>query len=177
VQQLEDSERAAGGDQVQIGHAASEQRMSLAEVVVNVQPGPDPDEPPARLVHGRQLRHQIDQGLDALVLALERPQSHRVLEDAGHDRMALILVGVQEAFRGGPVDHLRELPSQIHRVLHADAEALSTRRVVHVRRVARQQHSSVAVGRGLPSRVGEPGDPGGVVDPEVRAVHGDERVA
>ena len=51
VQQLEDPERAVGGHEVQIGHAASEQRVSLAEVVVDVQPGDDPGEPFARLVH------------------------------------------------------------------------------------------------------------------------------
>jgi hypothetical protein len=39
VQQGEDTERAVCGDQVEIGHAASEQRVSLAEVVLNVQPG------------------------------------------------------------------------------------------------------------------------------------------
>ena len=116
-------------------------------------------------------------GLDALVAALERGLSHRVPERAGSDRVALVVVGVQEALRGGPVDHLRQLPSQIHRILHAEAEALSTRRVVHVRRVAGQQDSSRAVGRGLPRHVGEPGDPRGVVDPEVGAVHGDERLA
>jgi len=75
VQQLEDAERAAGGHEVQIGHPASEQRMSLAEVVMNVQSGDDPDEPFARLVHACQLRHEIDQRLDALVPALERGQA------------------------------------------------------------------------------------------------------
>ena len=39
VQQGEDPQRAVGGDQVEIGHAASEQRVSLAEVVMNVQTG------------------------------------------------------------------------------------------------------------------------------------------
>ncbi len=98
----------------------------------------DPGEPLARLVHARQLRHDIDQGLHALVAALERGLGHRVLERAGSDRVALVLVGVQEALRGGPVDHLRQLPSQVHRILHAEAEALSARRVMHVRRVAGQ---------------------------------------
>jgi hypothetical protein len=55
VQQLEDSDRAGGSHEVQVGHAPSEQRMSLAEVVVNVQPGADSGEPFARLVHARQL--------------------------------------------------------------------------------------------------------------------------
>ena len=72
-------------------------------------------------------------------------------------------------------DHLRQLPSQVHRILHADVEALSTDRRMHVRRVAGQQDPSLAVGRGLPSHVGEPGDPGGTVDPVVGPVDGDER--
>src|SRR3984893_2985442 len=42
VQQLEDSERAVGGHEVQIGHPASEQGVALAEVVTNGQPGGDP---------------------------------------------------------------------------------------------------------------------------------------
>ena len=112
--------------------------MSLAEVVVNVQPGDDPGKPFARLVHARQLRHHIDHSLDALVPALERGLSHRVLEYSGSDRVALVLIRVEEGLRGGPVDHLSQLPSQIHRILHTEAEALSTRRVMHMRRVARE---------------------------------------
>ena len=177
VQQLEDPERAIGGHEVQIGHPASEQGMSLAEVVVDVQPGADPDEPFAGLVHARQLRHQLDQGIHALVSTLEHGQSHGVPKRSGSDRVALVVIRVEEAFRRRPVDHLSQLPSQIHRILHAEAEALSARRVVHVRRVAGEQDSSGAVGRCLTRHVGEPGDPRGVVDPEVGAVHGDERLA
>ena len=45
---------------------------------------------------------------------------------------------------------------------------------MHVRRVARQQDPSLAVGRGLPGHVGEPGDEGRTVDPVVGPVDGDE---
>src|SRR5438105_11920441 len=83
VQQGEDPQRAVGGHEVQIGHTAPEQGVALTEVVMNVQPGDDPGEPFARLVHARQLRHHIDEGLDALVPALERGLSHRVLKRAG----------------------------------------------------------------------------------------------
>ena len=58
-----------------------------------------------------------------------------MLKRAGSDRVALVLIRVQEAVLGGPVDHLSQLPSQIHRILHTEAEALSTCWVVHVRRV------------------------------------------
>jgi hypothetical protein len=87
------------------------------------------------------------------------------------------MVGIQEAFWGCPVDHLGQLPPQVHRILHTEVEALSTRRGMHVRRVAGQQDASVAIGRGLPRHVGEPGDPGGTVDPVIGPVDGDERLA
>ena len=48
---------------------------------------------------------------------------------------------------------------------------------MHVRGVAGQQHTSGAVGRRLPGHVGEPGDPGRAVYPEVGSPHGDERAA
>ena len=91
--------------------------------------------------------------------------------------MALVLVGIEQARRRGPVDHLSQLPSQVHRILHSEAQALATYRVVHVRRVAGEEDSSVAVGRSLTRHVGEPGDPDGSVDPEVGAVHRDQRLA
>ena len=102
---------------------------------------------------------------------------HRGAQYAGSDRVTLGVVGVQEAFRRCPVDHLGQLPSQVHRILHADLEALSTIRGMHVCGVAGQQDPSVAVGRGLPGHVGEPGDPRGTVDPVIGPVDGDERLA
>ena len=115
--------------------------------------------------------------LRAFVWAAKRDLRHRVAQHASGDRVALGMVGIQEAFRRSPLDHLGQLPSQIHRVLHAGVEALSTHRVMHVCGVAGQQHASVAVGRGLPGHVGEPGDPGGTVDPVVGPVYGDQRLA
>ena len=62
-------------------------------------PSPDADELFARLVHARQLRHDVDEGLHALVAALQGAEGHRLLENPGNDRMALGVVGVQEALR------------------------------------------------------------------------------
>ena len=109
--------------------------------------------------------------------AEERDLRHRVAQHAGGDRVALGVVGVQQAVRRRPVDHLGQLPAQVHRVLHAGVEALSAHRGMHVGGVAGQQHPPLAVGRGLPGHVGEPGDPGGAVDPVVGPVDGDERLA
>jgi hypothetical protein len=91
--------------------------------------------------------------------------------------VALVVVGVQEAVRGRALDDLSELPSEVHRVLHTEAEALSTRRVMDVRGVPGKQHPSGAVGGRLARRVGEPRDPGRVVDPEVGAEHIAQRLA
>jgi len=51
-------------------------------------------------------------------------------------RVALGMVGIQEAFWGCSVDHLGQLPSQIHGILHTGVEALSTVRGMHVCGVA-----------------------------------------
>ena len=95
----------------------------------------------------------------------------------GGDRMALVMIRIKEALRGSPLDHLSQFPPQVHRILHTEAESLSAHRVVHVRRVARQEDSSRPVGLCLACRVGEPGDPSGIVDPEVGPVHVEERPA
>ena len=99
------------------------------------------------------------------------------MQHAGSYGKALGVVGIQQAFRRCLLDHLGQLPSQIHRILHTGVEALSTHRRMHVRGVAGQQHAPVAVGSGLPRHVGEAGDPGGTVDPVIGAVNGDERLA
>ena len=116
--------------------------------------------------------------------AFVRSSSRRSTTDAivlrntrAADRVALGVVGVEQAFRRRPLDHLGQLPSQVHRILHTGLEALATVGGMHVRGVAGQQHPSLAVGRGLPGRVGEPGDPGGTVDAVVGPVDGDERLA
>ncbi len=98
VQQGEDPQRAVGGDQVEIGHAASEQRVALAQVVVDVQTGHLRGEARARLVHAQQLGHGVAHRLDAIVGAHERDLRHRVAQHAGGDRVALGMVGVQQAF-------------------------------------------------------------------------------
>ena len=54
VQQREDAKWTVGGDQVEIGHAASEQRVSLAEVVTNVQARHLGGQSSARLVHAEE---------------------------------------------------------------------------------------------------------------------------
>jgi hypothetical protein len=87
------------------------------------------------------------------------------------------MIGVQEAFWRCRLDNLGQLPSQIHRILHTSVEALSARGVMNVRGVSGQQHPSLAVGRRLPSHIGESGDPSRTVDPVIGAVYGDERFA
>ena len=76
-----------------------------------------------------------------------------------------------------PLDDLRELPAQVHRVLHADVEALPTRGRCTCAASPASSTRPLAVGRRLPGHVGEAGDPRRAVDSEVGAVDGDERLA
>ena len=150
--------------------------MSLAEVVVNAQTGHPPGESFAGLVHAEELGNDLAHGFHVVVLAEQRDLRERVAQHAGGDRVALGVVGIQQAVWRCPVDHLGQLPSQVHRILHTEVEALATHRVMHVRGVAGQQYSSFAVGRGLPSHIGEPGDPDGTVDPVIGTPYGNQRL-
>ena len=87
------------------------------------------------------------------------------------------MIGIEEIFWRCLLDDLRELPSQVHCILHSDVEALSTHRRMHVRGVAGEQHAPVAICRCLARYVGEARNPGRTVDPVIGAVHGDERLA
>src|SRR5919201_6596259 len=88
--------------------------------------------------------------------------------------MALGMVRIEKAFRGCPLDNLRQFPSQVHCILHADVEALTSDRVMHVCGITGNQHTAFAVGGCLSAHVGEPGDPAGVVHTEVRSPGGDK---
>src|SRR5262249_47438208 len=71
LQQGEHPSWAVGGDQVKIGHAAPEQRVSRAEVIANVEPRHHGGIPLARLVHLKQLGHGLAQGVRPFVAAVE----------------------------------------------------------------------------------------------------------
>ena len=99
VQQGEDPYRAAGGDQVEIGHAAPEQRVPFAEVVMNVQSGAPRAVPLAGLVHAQQFGHGLAKRIDARVGPGERGLRHGAAQHAGADWVLLGMVGIQQAFR------------------------------------------------------------------------------
>lgn len=87
------------------------------------------------------------------------------------------MVGVEKAFRRPAIDHLGQLPSQIHRILDARVEALPADWIMHVCGIAGDQDASLSVRRGLPRQIGESGNPSGTVNPVVGTVHGGERRA
>lgn len=93
------------------------------------------------------------------------------------DRVAFGLVGVEQAHRRRPLDDLRQLPAQVHRVLHPEVQALPAHRGVHVGGIARHQDASTAVVGRLTGHVGEPGDEARAVRPVVRAVDAEQRGA
>ncbi len=96
---LEDAGRAVGGVQVEVGHAAAEEWVALAEVVVDVESRLQRSEVHPRLLHHRHLRDGVAQGFGARVDAENRVQGHRVPKGPGGDRVTLRLVGVEEARR------------------------------------------------------------------------------
>jgi len=99
--------------------------MSLAEVVVDVETGEHRADVPARLVHGQHLGHGVAKGAVTVVRHAQRDLRHRVVQHPGADRMPFSVVGVEEALGGGLVDHLGQLPSQVHGVLDAGLHALA----------------------------------------------------
>jgi 2-polyprenyl-6-methoxyphenol hydroxylase-like FAD-dependent oxidoreductase len=92
-------------------------------LVVDVQTGHHRGVPLAWLVHAQQVGHGVAQGRGAVVGAAERDLGHRGAQHAGTEWVALGVVGVQEARRRYVVDHLGQLPPQVHRVLHTGAAA------------------------------------------------------
>jgi hypothetical protein len=75
------------------------------------------------------------------------------------------------------MNHLGELPCQIHGILNTDVESLSADWRMHVRRVAGQENASLSVARCLPRHIGKPGNIGGGVKTKICTVEGDERLA
>jgi hypothetical protein len=117
---------------------------------MNAQTGHLRGQSSARLVHAEELGNRVAQGLGAFVRAAKRDTRHRVAQHARSNRVAFGMVGIQEALRRRPLDHQGQLPSQIHRILHAVVEALSTVRGMYVCGVVGQQDPSLAVGHSLP---------------------------
>ena len=99
MQQGEDPQRAACGDQVEVGHAASKQRMSLAKVVMNIQTAHHCSQAAARLVAHQELGDGVAQGLRAFIRAAQRHMRHGGAQYAGGNRVTLGVVGIQQAVR------------------------------------------------------------------------------
>ena len=78
------------------GHAASEQRVPLTEVVANAQAGHLRGDPLARLVHAEQLGHGVAQGLGVVIRPAKRALRHRHPQHARTDRMTLGVIGIEQ---------------------------------------------------------------------------------
>ena len=98
------------------------------------------------------------------------------MQHTGPDRVPFGVIGVQQALGRRLLDHLGQLPPQVHGILHARVEALAALWGMYVRGVPRQKDPTVAVGDRLPGHVGESGDPGRAVHAEVGPVGGNKRL-
>src|SRR5690606_5216204 len=125
VQQRVDPTCAGGCRNGEIGHAASAQGMSVAEVVANRETGHLRGDMPARLVHCEELRGVLAERSRAVVPATKGGGCHRVAQYTGGDRVTLRMIGIEETFGRRSLADLRELPAEIRRILQTDVEALS----------------------------------------------------
>src|SRR5262249_26650705 len=105
----------------------------------------------------------------------ERGCGHREAEEARSNRMPLGVVGVEETLGRRPADDLRELPSQVHRILDTDVEPLSACGGMHVSSVAGEEHAAIAIGRRLSCHVRKSRYPSCIANAVIRSVYVDER--
>ena len=99
MQQCEDAKRSVSRDQVEIGHAATDQRVAFAEIVPDAQAGHLRGELSARFIDHKELGHDVPQRRRAIVGAQERDLRHRHAQHARRDRVPLGMIGVEECLR------------------------------------------------------------------------------
>lgn len=97
MEQREDPHRSVGRDEVEVGHPASQQGVSVAEVVGDVEAGEETGEALARPVEAQHLLHRVAQCLDPGVGPLDNGLRHRVPQRSSSGRVPLCVVGVQQA--------------------------------------------------------------------------------
>src|SRR3569833_840334 len=102
MEQRKYPQRPVGSHQIEIRHAPSDQRMSLAdgssglaEIVTNVQTRHPRSESLARLVHAEEFGYGVAQRLGAVIRAHLRYLRHRLAQHASSDRVSLGVVGFQ----------------------------------------------------------------------------------
>src|SRR6202034_1223114 len=76
------------------------------------------------------------------------------LQRPGSNRMTLRGIGVKKILRGPTLDGRGELPTQIHRIPNAGVQPLPSKGRMNMRRIAGEQHTTVAIGSRLPRAVG-----------------------
>src|SRR6185503_5632998 len=87
------------------------------------------------------------------------------------------MISIQQAFRRYALDHLGQLPSQMHGILHPGIEPLAANGVMNMRSIARQEDPPLPINFRLPRHVGEAGNPTGTVYPVIGAIDGDQSLA
>lgn len=111
---------------------------------------------PARLlagfIHLQQLCDEFTERPAWVVARSEGALGHGVLQHPCCDWVTFGLIRIEQARRRGSVRDLGEFPTEVHCVLEADVESLTTKRCMDVRSVTSEQH---AVGDGLAGHVGE----------------------
>ena len=97
---VHEGEHARGtvlGSQVEVGHAPTEERVPLSEVVADVETADIRGDATAGLVHRQDFGEEVAESLVTVARAAERDLRHRVVQHPGTDRMPFGVVRVEEA--------------------------------------------------------------------------------
>src|ERR1700743_1030522 len=100
--------------------------MPVAKVVTKTEAGIFRSDLFANLIDLEEPGNDVSESLCAVIDSLQSNMRHGVAQYAGGGGVTFGVIRIQQTLRRYPLDHLRELPSQIHCILHANVEALST---------------------------------------------------
>ena len=140
-------------------------------LVADIEAGHHRGETLARFLHREHFGDEFAQDRRALARIAQHALRNRGAQNARRDRMALGADSVSSSdVRRYSLHHLRQLPSEIDRILDAEIEPLPSHRRVDVRGVSRQQDASLAIARRLTRRVAEAGYRGRRVHAEIGPV-------
>ena len=175
VQQREDALHSGRRRHVEIRHAPSDERVRRTEIVVNAEARHLRREILPWLVHEQQLTDALAQRGRAFVRSMQGHLRHGLTQHACGNGMTFGMIRVEQRIPRDAMHDLRELPAEVHGILHAEAQSLSADGRVHVGCIAGEQHASLAIRLRLSRGIREARDPRGTVNAVVGATHGDER--
>ncbi len=146
-------------------------RLAVRRRVADAEGRQHVDQVVADLLELQQVGEELPQRLDLVQRVQQGLLGLGVEGEPRADRVPLRVVRVQQAGRGPALDGRRELPAEVHRVLHAGVQPLAAEREMDVRGVPGQEHPALAVALREAGRAAEPRQQVPVAELHVDAHH------